>query len=96
MVLLCRRCRRVLEPTESIVVVEVGKPHTWQAPGSAAARLAATPGRWHLRCAPETLHRIVVAAVAGLGAALIQGLVADAEVYADVMTLVELAADCLL
>lgn len=96
MVLLCRRCRRTLEPTESIVVVEVGKPHTWQAPASAAARLAATPGRWHLRCAPNTLRQIVVAAVAGLGAALWQGLVADSEAYADALEMVEAGVSLLL
>ena len=60
--LLCVRCRRVIEPDEPMVVVVVARPARW---ATAVRQLETTPGRWHYRCAPSPIRQHAPAVEAG-------------------------------
>jgi hypothetical protein len=55
-----------------MIVASLGSVATWQDPVEVANRLGHTHGRWHYRCAPAGLRRLVAAfaAAAILAAAL--------------------------
>ena len=54
----CRRCRRVIEPTERMLIVAVEHPIHWTRPDRIAHRLAQST-RWHYRCAPAAMRQYV-------------------------------------
>ena len=51
----CLRCRRVIEPGETMIAVVVERPETWYT--GQGARLEAGVGRWHWRCAPAPVRQ---------------------------------------
>jgi len=53
----CRRCGKPIESNEIMVSFVVGETGRWLEPARAARRLAFSPARWHIECAPGCVRQ---------------------------------------